>query len=163
MGFHAGGVVTVPFIARVTGTGLIALSCAVGGTQGQACGVVTVPFITGVTSTATIGVFDLTFGAHAGIVHQHLTIAAFGNGFAVSSAVFEFTIGTHAFAIDFQMVLCAQIAFAGVLFTVPHLFPRAVTAHVATGPDDCGPFGTADDDLPINDDASAIFRALIFG
>ena len=101
MGFHAGGVVTVPFIARVTGTRLIALSCAVGGTQGQACGIVTVPFITGVTGAATIGVFDLTFGAHAGIVHQYLTIAAFRNGFAVPSAVFEFTIGAHAFAIDF--------------------------------------------------------------
>ena len=134
-----------------------------GGLGFYAGGVVTVPFVTRCASTATIGVFDLTFGAHAGIVHQYLAIAAFGNGFAVSSAVFELVIGTHALAIDFQMVLRTQIAFAGVLFTVPNLFPRTVTAHVATGPDDCGPFWTADDDLPINDDASAIVRALIFG
>ena len=72
-----------------------------GGLAFYTCGIVTVPFITGCAGAATIGVFDLTFGAHAGIVHQYLTIAAFRNGFAVPSAVFEFTIGAHAFAIDF--------------------------------------------------------------
>ena len=110
-----------------------------GGLGFHAGGVVTVPFITRCASTATIGVFDLTFGAHAGIVHQYLSIAAFGNGFAVSSAVFELVIGTHALAIDFQMVLRTQIAFAGVLLTVPHLFPGAVAAYVAIVPHHCGP------------------------
>ena len=134
-----------------------------GGLAFYTCGVVAVPFITGVTGAATIGVFDLTFGAHAGIVHQHLAIAAFGNGFAVPSAVFELVIGTHAFAIDFYMVLRTQIAFAGVLFTVPNLFPRAVATDVAIVPNHCGSLRAAYDDLPINDDASAAVRAFILG
>ena len=59
------------------------------------------------------------------------------------------------------MVLRTQIAFAGVLLTVPHLFPRAVATYVAIVPHHCGPLWAAGLDHTINNDARATFRALV--